>query len=344
MVEKRAFGTDSAGREAEIFRISNSHGEYVEILTLGAAIHSVNVLDGFGRLGDVVLGAPTIDAVSGQSCEGITIGRVANVIVDSKYTYKGRTVELEKGGRIGFMHSGSGNWATKLFSGEVVGDNSVRLYYRDEGQGGFPCACDVYVTFSFDDDGALSLDYNVIPEGDTPISPTNHAYFNISGGDIRDLYLKIESDRIAVMEGHGPGEERRSVEGTPADFRELRKIGDAIASDDGTFFRNKDEPRYNVYFDRRERGFGKAAELWCEENGRRLTVYTDMPAIILFNAIYKETMVTKTGGPLPDYCAVCLEAQYMPNAVNLTTYDSPFYEKGQSFVSRTVYKFTHDRR
>lgn len=338
MVTESNFGLSPENENVTKYHIENDKGEYVELLNYGAAIHSVFVLDKNGHLDDVVLGGPSADTALITNGEGVTIGRVANSIANASYTYKGKRYELERGGRGGgFMHGGSDNYARKLFTGTVVDEQSVRMYLRDTGAVGFGCSADVYITFTFDNASQLSIQYDICPDGDTPISPTNHAYFNLSGGDIRELYLYIDANDVAVMENHSVVDRRVPVDGTHMDFRAMSKIGDIAA-------RKKDAEivgKYNSYYILKNKGFAKAAELWCPENGRRMEVYTDMPTLILFTCSAKASMVSKYGRPYPEMCAVCLEAQYMPNAVNCSTYDSPFYEKGEHFLSKTVYAFSH---
>lgn len=337
MITQCLFGHGPEGQDVTKYRIENANGEFVELLNYGAAVHSVFVRDRDGRLDDVVLGGPTADTALIANGEGITIGRVANAIADARYTCGGRTYVLEKSGRFGgFMHGGRDNYGRKLFDAEPLDGQSVRMYLRDEGSVGFGCAADVYVTFTFDDSSRLSIEYDICPEGDTPICPTNHAYFNLSGGDVRDLFLRVYADKAAVMENHNVTDRRIDVAGTYRDFRTMSRIGDRAVLREEPDMRG----RYNVFYDLGDRGFAKAAELLCRENGRRMEVYTDMPALILFTCCTGADMVPKYGKPYPEICAVCLETQYMPNAVNCSTYAKPFFKKGEHFVSKTVYAFS----
>ena len=56
MIEEREFGKLPDGRSVTCYTIRNSTGEYVELLDFGASLHSVNVRDARGDIGNVVLG------------------------------------------------------------------------------------------------------------------------------------------------------------------------------------------------------------------------------------------------------------------------------------------------
>lgn len=56
MVSIENFGMLSNGQQVKKYTIKNKKEEYVELLDFGATIHSINVLDKKGNIGDVVLG------------------------------------------------------------------------------------------------------------------------------------------------------------------------------------------------------------------------------------------------------------------------------------------------
>ena len=60
-IEKRFFGKLDGKGDVDIYKITNKNGAFVELMTLGAGIHSINVPDRNGKLGDVVLGFDDVD-------------------------------------------------------------------------------------------------------------------------------------------------------------------------------------------------------------------------------------------------------------------------------------------
>ena len=337
MIEKSEFGKLPDGTSVNRYTIRNSAGEFVELLDFGAAIHSVNVKDKRGDIGNVVLGVKEANELAGRSKEGVTIGRCANRIAYGRYAIDGKVTQLETNAGGHFLHGASGNYAFKKFSGETdEANNSICFYLRDKGEGGFDCEVDVQVRFTFSDDHCLEIAYDLLPYGDTVLCPTNHAYFNLSGsGDVQDNDLKINSDSIAAKGNIGiPTGENINVEGLPVDFTSQRTIREAMESDTSGFFARK-PAGYDDCFILSKKGFGEAAVLAASDSGRMMRVSTDMPALIVFTPPPKEA----EKGMATVYRSICLETQFVPNAVNCPAYKSPVYRKGERFLSKTVYEF-----
>ncbi len=342
MIEKRKFGDLPDGRAVTLYSIKNSLGEYVELLDFGAAIHSVYVKDAEGHLGDVVLGVNEACELSGRrTFEGITIGRCANRIAFGRFEIDGKVTQLECNSSGHFLHGASGNYAHKMFQTETdEKNNTVSFFFHDTGEGGFDCEADVKVSFTFDDNHRLEIRYEMVADGDTVLCPTNHAYFNLSGDDdVRDHYLRICADQLAPKGEIGmPTGDSMDVKDTPADFRELRLIREAIDSDlDGLYF--KKSKAYDDFYILSKKDYGLAAELISPKSGRRMRVYTDMPSVILYTPINLEPKAGKNGRFYDGYCSVCLETQFVPNAVNCPQYLSPVFRKGEKLISKTVYAF-----
>ena len=333
MVLKREFGTLPNGDKINNYMLMNNCGEYVEILDYGASLHSLYVKDKTGRFGDVVQGVKDAEDLPGPSREGSVIGRVANRIAWGKYVHNGKSVKLETNRGDHFLHGGSGNYAHKIFRGEENGENSVSFYYKDTGEGGFDCEADVKITYTLNNDHCLSIVYEILPYGDTPLNPTNHAYFNLSvDGDGRDHILSIYSDHVALNGPTGmPEGGSLSVEGTALDFRSPRVIREAMKGEPGTY-----DESYLLH----KRDDNLAAELYSPESGRLMRIYTDMPALQLFLHPGESKHQGKHGEKYPPYSSVCLEPGFVPNSINCSDFDSPLVHGGERFISRSDYVFS----
>ena len=90
MVSIENFGMLSNGQQVKKYIIKNKKEEYVELLDFGATIHSINVLDKKGNIGDVVLGINKASDLEKNSFAGITIGRCANRIEYGKCVIDGK--------------------------------------------------------------------------------------------------------------------------------------------------------------------------------------------------------------------------------------------------------------
>ena len=90
-IEKRFFGKLDGKGNVDIYKITNKNGAFVELMTLGAGIHSINVPDRNGKLGDVVLGFDDVNNYLNPDLgyQGLVVGRYANRIRDAKFSMDG---------------------------------------------------------------------------------------------------------------------------------------------------------------------------------------------------------------------------------------------------------------
>ena len=101
---------------------------------------------------------------------------------------------------------------------------------------GYPGNLNIYVTYTLTDNNELKVEYEAKTDKTTLINPTQHSYFNLSGessGDVLDHLLVLNADNyLPVNKKIIPTGEIRSVEGTPFDFRERKKIGRDLNEND----------------------------------------------------------------------------------------------------------------
>ncbi|MCM1296430.1 MAG: galactose mutarotase [Muribaculaceae bacterium] len=338
MVEREFYGRLRGRQPVHSYTITNRKKEFVRLLDYGASIEEIAVLDKDGRIGPVTVTLKT-DGIETNPYLGATIGRCANRIAFGRYRAGGQIVQLERNKDGHFFHGGSGNYAKKLFDSEILAEmNGVRFHLHDTGEGGFPCTAEASVTYSFDDEGRLSILYEMEGADCTVLSPTNHAFFNLSGnGDVREQYLWIASERTASRDAAKiPDGGTAGVKNTTADFSALQRIRDVMdKGGEGGSGRTV----YDEYYLLKGAGFRQAAALFCAETGRMMKVFSDMPCLILFLYPCREEAVGKHGEVYAGYCSVCLETGFVPNAVNFPAYGSPLFPKGRKLVSKTVYQF-----
>ncbi len=328
---KRPFGALKTGELADIFTITD--GESVaEITSYGATLVSfkpfgdVNIVGGYDDLSSYV---------TDTSNQGAIIGRVTNRIEDATITIDGAIYMLtanQMGNCLhGGMHINNQIWKTEKYS-----EKSVTLsYYSPDGEDGFPSGLLIKVTYSLTG-SALVISYEAYPEGKTPVSMTNHAYFNLDGfgADIKEHSLKIYADTYTKVDKRLiPTGEHPSVDGTPYDFRDMRKIGEFI----GDEFKGYDInyaicPKIYKEFENKSLALAASAT-----NGKiTLNAYTDRPCIHLYTpATIKSEPYFSGNIPRIPLCAFCLEAQIEPNAVKR---GEGIYDIGEVYRQLTVYE------
>jgi len=348
---EKVFG-EKDGKEVMLYHMEAPDGAYVEVLSYGAMIHSACMPDKNGVIMDVIGGS---DDWNGYQTAGghsaIVIGRFANRIATGGYTYSGKRYELEKGvNRMTgesipmTMHGGSGNYSSKMFGSSAICSESeatVTLTYFDNGAAGFPGTADVTVRYTFTDNHELFLDYELLPTEDTPVSVTNHCYFNLTGGKestVDSQLVKIHADFFTPNDSDTvPTGEIRPVDGTPFDFREYKsmKEGFDMSYDQIAMFGGFD---HNFCIN--GRGYRTAVEAKDPESGRKLTVMTDLPGMQFYTTNGNRTRVGKNGKECGEHSFFCFETQNYPNSPNVGHFPNPFIPGGQVYKTRTAFIFS----
>jgi aldose 1-epimerase len=349
MIEDSTFGIMKDGTAVRRFRITNHSGSYVEILSYGAAVHSIHVPDRYGNDTDVTLGTDDVNVLDGRSMEGQVMGRIANRVAGAEFSIGAKTFHLDRGRGGNCLHSGSGNWGKRIFTrilpdaGEKENKNglTLRLACEDHGEGGFESYVHVEVDYTWTEDNQLNIEYIAVPGETTAIMPTNHTYFNLGCVDARDHYLKLASSKYLVRDENGLSHGRiASVENTPFDFRESRTIRSAIGEDPERKFLPKGEFDDCCLLD--GKGFREVGELFSEESGIAMRVFTDMPSLILFTPFIRDRAAGKNGSFYEGFTSVCLETEIEVDAVNCAAFTSPIVNAGSVFHSVTSYRFERE--
>ena len=339
------FGKLPDGGEVYLYRIHGGSGVTAEILSYGATIHRLLVPDKNGQIADVVLGRDNLEEyLQTPNITGGVIGRVVNRISDAKFTIGEKTYHTEITADDFTKHSGSANYAWRNFTGKVFEQNGVAgviLSLRDNGEGGFPGGMNVSVTYSLDANGNFRLFYEAMPEEDTPISLTNHVFFNLAGhnsGSVENQIIRIDADFYMPGLVNGmPTGEILSVKGTALDFTVPKTFGEGFASD---------EPQitsiggYDHNYCIRGRGMRPGGLVKDPVSGRCLEFFTDMPGVQLYTGVHTaDNFPGKDGATYSNGHSFCLETQNYTNAINWSHFPSMLYKAGEKFESETIFHF-----
>lgn len=329
-MKKRLFGILPDGTEVYGYTICGGETE-AEIITYGAAVRTL-VFDGT----DIAGGFDGIDGyITDTGNQGGTIGRVANRIENACFVMDGKEYALTQNDGKHCLHGG-GSFNHRVWSVTSYSENEITLFYASpDGENGFPSELDASVTYTVAKN-ALIIRYSAVPKGKTPVSLTNHTYFNLNGlgGDIKEHRLKIWAEKYTETDSELiPTGNRPTVAGTRFDFREARKIGDGIDGICGGYDNNFIlSPQ--IYGDFLGSRLGLAAQLEC--GGKRLSVYTDAPGLQLYTGNFLDgTAKFKGDIPAIKHGALCLETQAEPNSVKR---GESIYRAGEVYKQTCVYK------
>ncbi len=348
-IRKESFGTMPNGQEVEKYVLTNKNGVQASFITLGAVWVSMMTPDRNGVMADVVLGYDTLeDYRKNPPHFGAPIGRNANRIGGASVAIGGREYKLAANNGPNNLHSGPDLYHDRLWSckaGESgEGDRLDFFLHSPDGDQGYPGNADIQVSYTLTDDNRLLLDYHMVCDQDTIANFTNHSYFNLAGHDSGDVMAQkvwlnasyyTPADEVSIPTG-----ELAPVAGTPMDFTAMKAIGRDIGADfEALRFGNGYD--HNWVLDHKEGKLSLAARAYDEASGRGLECYTDLPGIQFYTANFLKDELTGKGGAHYDFRhAFCFETQYYPDAVHKAHFPSPILKAGETYQTRTVYKFT----
>lgn len=349
-IEKKYFG-EVCGEVVDLYVMTNASGASVGILTLGGAVHSLNVPDKKGNMRDVVCGYDNVEAYLNDTAYiGALIGRVANRIRKGKFSLCQKDYQLYINNGENCLHGGKVGFSHKIWRAEPsVSDDccALDLYYTSpDGEENFPGTLDVRVTYKFTNDNALSIKYEATTDKKTIVNMTNHAYFNLGGyasGTALDHELWIDADTFIPTDASLiPTGEIRKVEGTPMDFRKAKTIGkDFDLSYEPMKLAGGYDHCYN-FVERKDALLAPRATAYCRESGILMETYTSAPCVQFYSANFlnNEKYPLKGGYPQATQNAFCLETQKMPDSINHEGFTDITLDAGETYETVTVYKFS----
>ena len=323
-MNKKVFGFLNTGAPVYKITIKNAEVE-ATVMTYGATLTELKIS---GH--DVLCGYDKIeDYLADDSHQGGIIGRVANRIKDAEITVDGNLYRVTKNDGENCLHGGNG-FDKRLWNIVDFCDTGITLsYFSDNFEEGFPSAVDTRVTYSIDDGGALKIDYFATPDGNTPISLTNHAYFNLNklGTDVLSHTAVIYADRYTEVDKNLIATGRKlPVENTALDFRTETQIGKRIGEVGMGYDHNFILCPSNEKYD--------SLPLVAKINGNAisLSVYTDQPGMQFYtgNFLFGEPNF-KGGSKRIKHGAFCLETQTEPG-------NAKVYHSGEEYRHTTISK------
>ncbi len=329
-MKKTKFGNMRDGREVFAYTLKTDDAEVV-ILSYGAVIQKyeafgVDIVGGFDKL-DTYFDDP--------SHQGGVVGRVANRVKNAQFEMDGKIYNLTKNNGENSLHGGCG-FDRRLWDVVSYSDTEITLSYTSpDGEEGYPAQLVTTVTYTLIG-ASLMLSYSATPNGKTPISLTNHTYFNLDGlgGDVLGHNMQFFADKYTeVDETLIPTGNRPDVAGTPLDFNAPKTIGRDIKGEFEGYDHNMIlSPVRSEVFLGKELGLGAIMD-----NGKlKMSVYTDQPCIQFYTGGgLPGTADFKGGIPAVKFGGVCLETQIEQDCPNR---NESFYIAGEVYTHNVVYK------
>lgn len=336
-ITKRPFGMTGRGEAVTAYELESAGGTRAVILDYGATVQSLIVPDAAGRPVDVVLGYDTVAEYEKHGGYlGATIGRFGNRIAGARFSLGGKEYVLEKNDGENHLHGGKRGFDKYVWDASVEAGKLVFSRISPDGEEGYPGNLSVRVSFELTGGNSLVITYDADTDAVTPVSMTNHSYFNLNGGgDILGHELTLNAGRFC--EGAPdclPTGRLIDVDGTAFDFRGGRVIGEALGMDDAQ----------TALFGGFDHNFalsgGDAASVYSPDSGIIMDVRTTLPGVQLYTANSLDARAGKHGSIMGPHGALCLETQVFPDGLNHYGFPSPLLHPGEHLHTETIYAFS----
>ena len=343
-VVKEHFGEMADGRSISLYTMTNKNGLQAAITDLGAVWVRMIVPDKNGNMDDVMLGFDHAEGYLKNGPHfGSVVGRIANRTGKGMFLLNGINYTLAINNGPNNLHSGPDYYDERLWNAKILSENSVRFdLLSPDGDQGYPGNAIVSVIYTLDDEDMLTLRYSVLSDADTPVNLTNHGYFNLlghRGGSVLGHRARILADFYTPSDETSiPSGEILPVSGTPMDFTEFHEIGERINEPFDQLIQGHGYD-HNWCLSHTRGEFALAAQIYSEESGRAMDVYTDQPGVQFYTANFLEQENGKEGSVYHARTAFCFETQNFPDAVNKPFFPSPIVKAGTEWKSVTGYRF-----
>lgn len=348
-IDKKFFGKTKLEEEVNIYSLANDNGMSVSISEFGGAIVNLFVPDKNGNIADIVGGYDKLSSYEeSDGYQGALIGRWGNRIGKARFTLDGVEYNLYKNDGNNHLHGGKVGFSHKVWkSSTKLEDNKASLileYFSPDGEEGYAGNLNVRVTYTLDNNNALTIDYFATTDKKTVINLTNHSYFNLAGfnsGKVFDHILKFEADRFLPTDTELiPTGEIKSVEGTPFDFRVPKAIGADFDMNDSNIAIARGYDHCLIFCDGLSCDTPKIS-VFEPTSERRMEVYTNQPAV----HFYSGNFLVDNGYPFKGnytknlQCAFCLETEVMPDSMNHEGFTKCTLDRNEEYSTFTKFKF-----
>jgi aldose 1-epimerase len=343
-ITRSPFGRLPDGRSVERFTLANGKGLECDVITYGGIVTALRLPVREGKAVDVVLGFDRLEDYLGpHPCFGTLVGRVAGRISGGRFTLEGKEYPLALNDAPNHLHGGTQGFDKRLWNAEPLvpsaDEAALRLtYLSPDGEEGYPGNLRVEVTYAVTVRNELVIRYGAETDRATPLSLTNHSYFNLAGegsGDILGQTLQVFSDEIAATDDAMTLLGTRSaVTGQGNDFNHPRLLGEAIP-------RLLNHHGDNHFIRRSSPGeLVPAAILTDPASGLTMTALTTQDCVQVFSATILDGSLTgKSGRAYEKHAGLCLECQGCPGAVHTPVLGDIILRPGKRYDQTTIYRF-----
>lgn len=327
------------------YTLINQTGMAVSILDFGGIITRIMAPDRDGKLENVVIGFKNYeDYLDNPGYLGALIGRVAGRIDNASFEIDDKTYQLPPNEGNHHLHGGEPGfhksiWRVLPFENKEEVGLTLNLKSKDK-ENGYPGNLDMTVTYTLHNDNVFTITYEGFSDHKTVLTATNHSYFNLSGdlkSDIRSHEVTLNSSNFVELDEELiPTGNMLDVDNTVFDFRIGRPIIDGTTSEwKQNLVANHGYDHYFIFDDTEKENI----VVRDHESGRRLTVKTDQPGVVMYTSNNLPEGLVLREGKSRKYLGVCLETQASPASIHHAGFPSVWLDKGETYFKKTSFIF-----
>lgn len=311
-VEVRPGGRLATGQAVSVIELSNTFLQ-ARLLNLGATLWQLNPLRCRASACVTLFHADPVDYAHNPANLGCTVGPLANRVANSAFTLDGRVHTLVANEGPHHLHGGPDGFGHTVWDFETdPGVDAVTFVLsRPDGSGGYPGNLELRVTWALERN-SLRMNWTARTDRATPVSITNHTYWNLAGsGTIDDHRLVVDAKEMVDVDDHLiPTGVMVPTAGTPFDLSTNPRVGDVIERAEGSGI----DCCYAIEP-------GSRARLSDPVSGLRLDVETWLPGLQVYTGDKLDGSAAH--GRYGPRAGLCLETQFFPDAVNNPQFASP---------------------
>ncbi|ANW95079.1 galactose mutarotase [Wenyingzhuangia fucanilytica] len=344
-IKQSIFGTHN-NQDIYLYSIKNANGVEVKITNYGATITAIKVPNSNGEIENIACGFDTLEGYFSEEYKnnspyfGGTVGRYCSQIKNASFELNGKVYQLENNCGDNNLHGGVVGFDKKVWNVLVIDTEQgkgveMSLLSKDMEEG-FPGNVNVKVTFLLNDENELSINYYAVPDADTPLSLTNHTYFNLSGFSegVENHTATVHTNQRLALDTTGAATgEIVNVTGKEDDLRDGKHIGDVHDLMEDGF-------EHFYVFDNAKEIVKHTASVTFKESGRSLEVFTTEPCMLFYTGKYtSDALKRENGEQYGKYRGFCCETHRYPNGPNIKNSPKSITKAGEEFNSTTIFKF-----
>ncbi|WP_022941632.1 galactose-1-epimerase [Psychromonas hadalis] len=309
------------GLPANIFTLTNKLGSTISLMDVGATWLSCKIqIQGKGR--EVLLGINSMQKhLKQQAYLGATVGRYANRIKAGKFVINGKQFQTSVNQAENTLHGGVEGFDKRRWQvAEQLNDKITFSLTSRDGDQGFPGNLVVTVSYQFNEDNEVSIEYRAKTDKTCPVNLTNHAYFNLmgadAGGDCLTHQLQIHADQYLPSDKNGiPIDDFQSVRESSFDFLKKKTIKQDFLTDQQQHQQSGYDHSFLLKSDYQD-AKRVALTLTAPDESLQLSVSTNKPTIHIYTGNFLAGCPSRGKQHYKNQAGIALETQFPPDAPN----------------------------